>query len=52
MGILSPGVGMTFRYIDFNDENDGVRKVMEIPFSKLAMLDGSEAVASKTAARP
>ena len=29
MGILSPGFGTTLRYIDFNDENYGIRKVMK-----------------------
>ena len=33
MGILNPGSGTTFRYIDFNDENDSIRKVMRILFS-------------------
>ena len=52
-GILSPGFGTTFRYIDFHDENNEIEKVMKILiFSYLANFYDSEAVASQTSARP
>ena len=33
VGILRNGFGMTFRYIDFHDENNGIQKFMRSPFS-------------------
>ena len=35
VGILNPGFGTTFRYIDFNDENNGIQNLMKIIVSSL-----------------